>query len=42
MEDINNLVDFIIFDVEFVIVCVFSGSGNICIILKDIKDCDYI
>lgn len=42
MEDINDFVDLIVLDVELVIVCVLSGSGNVCIMLKDMKDCDYI
>ena len=40
-EDINNLVDSIIPDAESVTARVSSGSGNIRITLKDIKDRDY-
>lgn len=40
-EDINRLVDSIIPDAEFVTARVSSGSGNVQITLKDLKDRDY-
>lgn len=40
-EDINALVDSIIPDAEAVTARVSSGSGNVQITLKDIKDRDY-
>ncbi len=40
-EDINHLVDSIIPDAEAVTARVSSGSGNIRITLKDMKDRDY-
>lgn len=40
-EDINHLVDSIIPDAEAVTARVSSGSGNVRITLKDMKDRDY-
>ena len=40
-EDINHLVDSIILDAEAVTARVSSGSGNVRITLKDMKDRDY-
>ena len=40
-EDINNLVDSLMPDAEFITARVSSGSGNIQITLKDLKDRDY-
>ncbi len=40
-EDINRLVDSLVPDADFVTARVSSGSGNISITLKDIKDRDY-
>lgn len=40
-EDINDLVDSIIPDAESVTARVSSGSGNVRITLKDMKDRDY-
>lgn len=40
-EDINMLVDSLVPDADFVTARVSSGSGNISITLKDIKDRDY-
>ena len=40
-EDINSLVDSLMPDAEFITARVSSGSGNIQITLKDLKDRDY-